>query len=123
MDWKTILFSALSIIVTGLATWAVTALQSWLNEKLKDKKYAGFVSAAFEAATNCVKSTYQTYVEALKGTDAWTKEAQTNALKTALNGIESQLSDEAKDYLGTNFGGLDTYLTGLIESVIYDLKK
>ncbi len=63
MDWKDILLSVISIIVTGLATWAMAALTSWLNEKLKDKKSSRYAFAVLEVVTSCVKATYQTYVE------------------------------------------------------------
>lgn len=123
MDWKTILLSVVSIIVTGLATWAVTALQAWLTEKLKGKKSERYIWAILEVVTSCVKATYQTYVESIKGTDAWTKEAQELALKKALESAKSQLSAELTGYITDTFGNVDAYLIGLIESILYDLKN
>lgn len=123
MDWKDILLSVISIIVTGLATWAMAALTSWLNEKLKDKKSSRYAFAVLEVVTSCVKATYQTYVEAIKGTDAWTKEAQEHALKMALESAKAQLDDELTGYITDTFGGVDAYIMGLIEAVLYDLKK
>lgn len=123
MNWQEILISVVTVILTGLATWAVTALTGWLNEKLKDKKSQRYAFAILEVVTSCVKATYQTYVEAIKGTDMWTKEAQEKALKMALESAKAQLDDELKGYITENFGGVDQYIIGLIEAILYDLKK
>lgn len=123
MDWQSLIISVVSIILTGLATWAVTALTAWLNEKLKDKKSFRFVTAIVDVVTSCVKATYQTYVEAIKGTDMWTKEAQEKALQMALESAKAQLNEELKGYITDTFGSIDAYLIGLIEAILYDLKK
>lgn len=123
MNWQEIIISVLSIVITGLASWGVAVLTAWLGEKLKGKKSERYVFAIFEVVTSCVKATYQTYVETIKGTDAWTKEAQEKALKMALESAKAQLDDELKGYITGIFGSIDAYLIGLIESVIYDLKK
>jgi hypothetical protein len=123
MNWQEILISVVTVVLTGLATWAVTALTGWLNEKLKDKKSQRYAFAILEVVTSCVKATYQTYVEAIKGTDMWTKEAQEKALKMALESAKAQLDDELKGYITENFGGVDQYIIGLIEAILYDLKK
>lgn len=123
MDWQSILISVVSIVVTGLATWAVSALTAWLSEKLKDKKSARYAFAIVEVVTNCVKATYQSYVEAIKGTDMWTKEAQEKALQLALAAAKAQLNTELTGYIADNFGSVDAYIIGLIESILYDLKN
>ena len=121
--WRELIISICSIILTGLATWAVAAITNWLNQKLKDKKSKNYALEAFNIVTACVKATYQTYVEAIKGTDAWTKEAQETALNLALESAKAQLNDSIKEYICSNYGSLDAYLIGLIEAVLYDLKK
>lgn len=123
MNWQEILISVVTVVLTGLATWAVTALTGWLNEKLKDKKSQRYAFAILEVVTSCVKATYQTYVEAIKGTDMWTKEAQEKALKMALESAKAQLDNELKGYITENFGSVDQYIIGLIEAILYDLKK
>ena len=123
MTWTDILLSALSIIVTGLATWGLTVFTTWMNEKLKDKKSQKYANDALEIVTKCVKATYQTYVESIKGTDLWTKEAQEQAFQMALNAAKSQLNNDVKEYITSNYTSIDEFLTSLIESVLYDLKN
>ena len=75
MGFQEILFSALGVIITGLATWGTTVAINWLNSKIKNKELAAFSATILTIVTAAVKATYQSYVEGIKGTDAWTKEA------------------------------------------------
>ena len=45
------------------------------------------------------------------------------ALNRCLAKVKSQLVPEVQKYIVDNFGDLDEYLKGLIESTIYSLKK
>ena len=36
---------------------------------------------------------------------------------------KAQLDDELTGYITENFGGVDQYIIGLIEAILYDLKK
>lgn len=123
MSWNDVIISVCSIILTALASWASTMLIAWLNEKLKGTKSERYVMEAYRIVEECVKVTYQTYVEAIKGTELWTKEAQEHALQMALESAKSQLNSSTTKYIAENFGGVDEYLVGLIEAIIYDLKK
>lgn len=89
MAIKDILLSVISLLLTGLATWGLSVFTTWMNDKLKDKKSRKYANEALNIVVSCVKATYQTYVEAIKGTDAWTKEAQEKALKLALESAKS----------------------------------
>lgn len=123
MDFQELLFSAIGIVITGLATWATTILVQWLNSKIKNRELAEFAEMVLVVTTDAVKATYQCYVESLKGTDAWTEEAQEQALKQALNMILTELSEGAIKYIQETHGDVQTYLHTLIHSILYDLKK
>lgn len=123
MSIQEIIFTALGMIITGLASWATSALIQWLNSKIKNKELAMLAETILLITNNAVKATYQSYVEGLKGTDAWTKEAQEKALLMALDTIKNELTVEAIDFIKERHGDLDTYLKILIESVLYDLKN
>ena len=121
--WTEILFSALGIIITGLATWGTSALVNWLNSKIKNKELTAFATTILNVVSVAVKATYQSYVEGLKGTDAWTKEAQEKALQMALKTAKEELTVEAITYIQQQHGDVDKYIKTLIESVLYDLKN
>lgn len=123
MSWNDVLISVCSIILTAFASWLSIHLTAWLDDKLKGAKSERFIKDAYRIVAECVKSTYQTYVEAIKGTDLWTKEAQQHALDLALSAAHDKLSTQTADYLEQNFGDLDEYLSNLIEAILYDLKN
>lgn len=118
-----IIFNVLTIIITGLATWLTSVIVNWLNTKIKNQKAADFLKTITEVVTNAVKSVWQSYVSALKGTEAWTAEAQKNALDKALQTAKASLTTDALRYIEKQHGPVDDYLTSLIESIIYDLKN
>ena len=117
-----ILLGAFGIIVSGLATWLTTTLVKWFNSKIQNKEVAQLLSDITIITSNAIKATYQTYVSALKGTDAWTKEAQKEALHRAKETAKKELTSGAINYIEQNHGDLDEYLETLIESILYDLK-
>ncbi len=123
MDWQTILLSVVSIVLTALFTWLSERLISWINAKLKNTKYAKYLTDAVDVITRAVKATYQTYVEALKNKDMFTEEAQIEALNKAKDMALSQLSQDTKDYIQTNFGDVETWIKSTVESILYDLKN
>lgn len=118
-----ILLSALGVIITGLASWGTTVLVKWLNTKIKNKELVAFANTILTVVNSAVKATYQSYVEGLKGTDAWTKEAQEKALQIALEAAKEELTTEALNYIQEQHGDVDKYIKTLIESVLYDLKN
>jgi len=123
MDWQSILFTVIKIVLTVVLSWASERLIVFINEKLKDTKYAKYLTDAVDIVTRAVKTTYQTYVEALKDKNAFTKEAQKEALSQAVAIVKTQLNDEAKAYIEGNFGDLEAWIVNCIESVLYDLKN
>ena len=123
MDWQRIIFTIVSAVVTALASFVVAKVSTLINTKVKDSKARGYLNAALTLVSAVVKATYQTYVESIKGTNAWTAEAQKIALNNALETAKHQLSDELKDYIQNNFGDVDQWLINQIESTLYDLKN
>lgn len=118
-----IIFSAIGVIITGLASWATTILVKWLNTKIKNKELASFSEMVVTIVTNAVKCTYQSYVEGIKGTDQWTREAQEKALQLALETAKRELTTNAVKYIENQHGDIDNYIKTLIESILYDLKN
>ena len=81
------------------------------------------LSSAVTTVSDVVKQVYQTYVEALKGQNAFTAEAQKEAFAKALETIEAILPEKVKAYLTDNFGNMEAWLTTQIEAAIYSLKN
>lgn len=123
MEWQSILWTVLSIVLTALVSWGVERLIAFINSKISNTKYAKYLTDAVEVVTRAVKSTYQTYVQSLKGENMFDESAQKEALSKAKDMAMSQLSTGLQSYISQNFGDVETWLCGTIESVIYDLKN
>ena len=119
----TIFWSAIGVIITGLASWISIVITQWLNSKIKDKTLARHASAVLEIVTNAVMTITQTYVDNMKKNNMFDAEAQKIALDKCYTIVNSQLTSELKEYLANNFGDVQSYLMSLIESTILTLKK
>ena len=98
-------------------------VKSLINAKIKNEKARNLLQGATNIVSNAVKATYQTYVESIKGTDAWTKDAQEEALKLAIAAARMQLSADVEKFINDNFGDVETWIKSQIEATLYDLKN
>lgn len=117
-----IIWSAVGVVITGLLSWATTALISWLNSKIKDTKVKQWTTDLTQIVMRSVMTISQTYVDSLKKEKAFTKEAQTEAFNKCMDLVKSQLTPELQKYIQENFGDMETYLKTQIESIIKSLK-
>ena len=123
MDLQNIVIEIAVILLTALGSWVLAKVKTLVNTKVKNEKARELLGAATSAVTSSVKATFQTYVESIKGTDAWTKDAQINALRMAANTAKAQMSEEVRAYIAANFGDVDAWLENSIEAEIYTLKS
>jgi hypothetical protein len=68
--------------------------------------------------TDCVIATNQTYVNSLKESNSFTKEAQEEAFNKTFSAVLAILSDDAKAYINEATGDINVYLTQLIEAEV-----
>ena len=61
-----ILWTAVGILITGLASWLSVVLTNFLNSKIKDKKIAKITTELTNIIFNSVTYVTQTYVDTLK---------------------------------------------------------
>lgn len=125
MSWQEILRVVIEVCIIPLLGVLTTFLVKYLQKKSDElinktesdieKKYIEMLTETISA---CVLSTQQTYVEALKKTDMFTKEAQQKAFQETYNNIINILSDDCKEYLGMVFGDLQGYIQNKIEAQV-----
>lgn len=89
-----------------------------LDEKVSNKISKKYIDMLADTITDCVISTNQTYVDALKEANAFDKEAQKKAFELTYNKIMNVLTEDAKEYLTTIYGDLEIYITTKIESEV-----
>lgn len=127
MNWQQILINititVAAALLTALGSWVLVKVKNLVATKIKNTKTQALLLGAVDVVASVVKATYQTYVQAIKGTEAWTQEAQKNALQQALRNAQVQLSTEAKDYIQANFGDVGAWVQNQIEATLYDLKN
>lgn len=83
------------------------------NEKLNQ-----YVDLAQDAISNAVLSVSQVYVDSLKASGAFTKEAQTEAKEKAVERAKSLITEESKKAIIILYGDFDSYLDSMIEAVV-----
>lgn len=89
-----------------------------LQESTDNEMYKKYMQMLRETVIDCVIATNQTYVESLKNKNAFDKDAQLEAFKLSYNAVMEILSDDAKNYLDSAVGDLETYITKLIEAQV-----
>ena len=116
------IFELCVVPLLGILTTYLVKLIRKKNEEL-DAKVSKEVSKKYidmlaDTITDCVVSTNQTYVDALKEANAFDKEAQKKAFELTYNKIMNVLTEDAKEYLTTIYGDLEIYITTKIESEV-----
>lgn len=129
MNWTEVLqnlFVVVIIPLLGLITKYMVQFFAVKNEELKEKTdneiFKKYFDMLNKTVTNCVIATNQTYVDALKDKNAFTEEAQKEALQKTYNAIMAILSEDAKDYLSNATGDLQSYIMNLIEAQVKENK-
>lgn len=122
-----ILLNILSVVVTAiiipLITWCSTELIKFIQTKTKNAQAREYSVLAINIVTTAVKSVFQTYVESLKKNGEFTIEAQDEALRRARDIVKRQIKDDVRNYIITNYGDFNTWLTSQIEATINTLKN
>lgn len=129
MEWMTLLYQVLEVCVIPLLGVATAFLINFIKIKSKEAqdkidnatadKYIGMLA---DTITACVIATNQTYVEALKKENAFTKEAQLEAFDLTFDAVMAVLTDDAKKYLTSIYGDLTIYITKCIEAEVNNNK-
>ena len=86
--------------------------------KIENDNLQKYLNMLMNTISQCVIATNQTYVETLKKEGKFDLEAQKIAFEKTKTSILQLLSDEAKVYLTTVIGDLDSYIDNIIEAEV-----
>lgn len=86
--------------------------------KIENDNAQKYLKMLTNTISQCVIATNQTYVEALKKEGKFDLEAQKIAFDKTKTSVLQLLSDEAKVYLTTAIGDLDSYINNIIEAEV-----
>lgn len=125
MEWLPLLYQILEVCVIPLLGILTAYFVKWVNAKSAEIQHKvdndtadKYIAMLDDTICACVIATTQTYVEALKKDNAFTKEAQKEAFNLTFNAVMSVLTDEAKKYLSEVYGDLTAYITNKIEAEV-----
>lgn len=105
-------------VLTAYLVAYIKAKSAELTIKTDNDLADKYIEMLTKTITDCVIATNQTYVEALKKDNAFTKEAQEEAFKKTYDAVMLVLTDDAKEYLAEAYGDLTAYITMKIEAEV-----
>lgn len=106
-------------ILTAVGVYVV----SLIKNKIKDTKLGNALAEAENLIFESVRSTYQTYVAALKEKDEFTPEKQRLALEKTINTIYELMPKEVLKVLELFYPELKVWIINKIEACIDQLKN
>jgi hypothetical protein len=125
MEWLSILYQIIEVCIIPLLGVLTAYFVKFINlksaefqAKVENDTADKYIAMLADTITTCVVATNQTYVEALKKDNAFTKEAQQEALRQTLGAVMAVLSEDAKEYLSSIYGDLTAYITTRIEAEV-----
>lgn len=121
MEWLALLQCLLIPVIGILSGFLIKFLKTKekeITDKLDNETLERYIVMLDDTIIACVTATTQTYVEALKKENAFTKEAQQEAFQKTYNAVMAVLTEDAKKYLAQIYGDLNAYITNKIESEV-----
>lgn len=109
-------------VIAAFAAKGLKALAAYLATKADNEIIRKYLQEAADAIATAVTYVSQTYVDALKASDTFTKENQEEALQKAMEKAQAMLSAEAIEFLEEAYGDLRTYLETKIEQEVRNQK-
>lgn len=108
----------LLVVLSGYVIRFINLKSAELTNRVDNAKHDKYITMLQETVTDCVLTTTQTYVDALKGQNAFTPEAQKHAFEMTKAAVMAILTEDAKEYLNSALGDFDEYIKTLIESQV-----
>lgn len=105
-------------IIAGYLAGFLKKSSAQVEAKTENERAKHYIEEVTEAVTTAVTATSQTYVDALKNKNMFTKEAQVEALEKAKNTAVAIISPAAAEFITEVYGDLELYLTAKIEEAV-----
>lgn len=125
MEWLALLYELLEVciipllgILTAYLVKYIKVKSGEIQNKVDNDNADKYIAMLTDTISACVIATNQTYVEALKKENAFTKEAQQEAFQLTFDAVMAVLTEDAKKYLVSAYGDLTAYITNKIEAEV-----
>lgn len=120
-----ITLEALLVMIVTIIPVATKYLVNFVNVKINSMKQTTqnvseekILNSIEQLVLDSVNYVSQTFVDTLKKSGDFNGENQKIALTMALDNIKESLSEEAKEFIMSNYGDITSWLTTKIESTI-----
>lgn len=120
--WETF-WSIAGALIVALLGWLVAKVRQWINAKMGDSKESKLMSQLLNIVYHSVTQVTQTYTSTMKASGKWNEETQKIAFDKCKELVETQLSDELRDFIKENYNDVTTFITSLIETTVFNNKK
>ena len=124
-QWLDLLFQILEVciipllgVLTAFLVKFIKVKSNEITEKVNNDIADKYITMLADTISACVVATNQTYVEALKKDNAFTKEAQLEAFDMTYKAVMLILTEDAVTYLTNIYGDLSAYITAQIEAEV-----
>ena len=124
-EWLNLLFQILEVciipllgVLTAFLVKFIKVKSDEITTKVDSDIADKYITMLADTISACVVATNQTYVEALKKDNAFTKEAQLEAFDMTYKAVMLILTEDAITYLTNIYGDLSTYITAQIEAEV-----
>lgn len=117
------IFFPLIALGTLALVWFIGVKINEAKKKTDNETIKQYWDMLEDTITSCVISTTQTYVNSLKKEGKFDAEAQKIALQKTYDAIMGILTEDAKEYLSTVIGDLQSYVLNKIESNVAQTKS
>ena len=117
-----IIQSVLTTVLIPLLGWGVSTLVNFLNSKINNAKIEKYITFAGQVVESVVKETSQTYVNSLKESGKFDKEAQEIAFKKSYDTALKLLTKDTLEAIKLVYGDVSTWLTSKIEATVLETK-
>ena len=125
MDWMMVISQLFEIVIFPLLAIGTVYLINLIKVKIQQIKqykeealYNKYLTMLENTIIDCVISTTQTYVEALKKQGKFDADAQKIAFTKTYTNVMAILNKDAKKYLEEAMGDLETYVYNKIEAEV-----
>lgn len=109
-----VLADVLGALLSALCGYLIIFIHK-KKDNISRNEYLDMLASTVE---KCVRATNQTYVDALKKDNIFTKEAQEEAFNRTIENVKSILNEDCIKYLNKITDDLDKYLKNAIESSV-----
>ena len=125
MEWMVILQQVFELCIVPLLGIITAYIVAFIRAKTAELKTTNsneilvkYLDMLSTTVIECVIATNQTYVNSLKGQNAFDEEAQKIAFQKTYDAVITVLSDDAKEYLTNVYGDLTVFITNMIEAEV-----